>query len=1121
MSDEIEREKGRLLVRNTYDNKWLDSCKETIYTRSRDNRAWILLEPKKLLMRNSSDSDFIENDCSFNPRFDAECQFKVVSSVSCPGEIPVDELGSGDGEGSRGDRFDILVGYPAGYDLHDAGESGFEKIRYEGAAKGTAIKRPGLNYAIESYDETGVTPSYGRGNYSNPNYLGSSTFAGGSQITETVYDIGQRAGYFEVLFASYDSKGISVDVYYLGNRIATTCGRVQNRSKIEFFLDPAVGEGESRVMIRVRSADDGVRWTYQVVGPKQSLDVVKLDNTDLAQYLGLYNFNYIGTPVYPAPCHATVFPIEGRTADGQWFYEYHHYIGPVANQLDSWWLTLDYTSWLNADKFEVFHGAERIASTMDPDTELGMLRFLWKPYKYKNPVPDIMVRVTSADRLLLDDMQSWYYTLFCTNTPGYRANPWPCATPEAGVSSMGHHSTEDVYDLDNGVDPGVVSVKVEGYGTFEYVVTIFDMDMAVIATRTGTKTTFTQFIVNSELDLGRRKKVTVRIDAPLGSSWTYFVSCPIPLLNIELDDKTIPVCNDEVQLVVNDTSIAKGTVGNFTVSANIPVPTDVTFDFVTVDGTALSTGSSAIGNVLGIREVDKSRASFVVQNFVGTAGSMIVDASWHRMMNDQYKQGGVSSLINIMQASSTYATLSPEAKLLVNAWKMKIPDLTNKTWMILGSGDPMVEWAEKSSEFIQAMRNIYNMNVIIVPYRTTPSNNNTWNIAFTNNNPDIITVADSTTWFMTSGLSVAAVYMSGNNAGFGLTLATYLRQGKVLHFAMRQFSGNETAQTAWANALLQGTLNALSEDKIRFVYSEENFKQTPQYYVTPALADIPGNPLLENIDVTGAIDASIRQASVYYTPDATTTAPDYVSRSGSATIPTGAVSVQIPVEVLNPAHNSEGRQFFLDISNQSTGVVLDPRGVATITKPSTGGTVSNFNWTITDFSALSYTQYVGSSLRTFGASVVFGIGYSQLQDSFGHVDIVQPGKVAFIEANSGLTSNPQVQNVHGVCATYPYDPARTYQYKWEAQEIYNSSNNGSSIAAFTGPTEYSNDDRVMVMMPDGHRVGGRSTWKLFCYIKDDLGNVYKSNEITVSLSCIYEGSGGGGGGGDGPSGVIF
>lgn len=1098
---------ARLLVRNVFNNRWLDSCKQPMYVRSLDNRSWIQLDPKKMRMRDGANSEFLENDCSYNPMFDDACAFMLLNSVNCPQGIPVDELGSGDGTGSRGSTYDRINGYPPGYDMPDAGDSGFELVRDEATAKGWALKRPALNYVLESYDEGGTTPSYGRGNWANPNYLGSSTFSGGTQIAESIYDLGQEAGYVEVIFASYDTRGISVDVYYLGSRVATSCGFVEGRSKVEFYYDPALGEGEQRVMIRVRSSSDSTRWVYQTMGPKPHV-LLGLDNTDTSQTLSLMTDEYNGTPFFPAPCHATVFPREYKTVDGKWFYEFHHVIDSLLTAPDQVrQMVLDYTSWLNADKFEVYHGGLRIASSMDAQQDLGMLQFTWNPQRFTNPVPDLMVRVTTSERQYGSDIMSWYYTLFCPDVIGYRAAPWPCDGAE--VRSMGHSSTEDNFDLDNGVDPGVVSIKIIGFGNFEYVISVFDSNMDLIEAKVGTDTTFVQFFVNTEAHGNTRKRITVRVDCPLGEYWEYFVGCPIPVLDVELDDKTIPVCNEEVEIVVNDGNIPRGTVGKLTVQSSVPVANDITFDFMTVDGTAKSQASyGGLGSTYALTGPQDDVASLVAAELANSV--MLFDASFYRLMNDNYKQG-ISSTFNVNNAVNSYSTLSNDAKATVNIFRNKLGSLNGKRWLVLAghvSNDESLngEWGHKSSNFLQSMRDIYGMTVTVVPFSAGVNfTTSSWHNALTSGaNWDIITIADSSGYSLSTGQSIASIYIAGSYTGLAADIASRARSGTCLHFVLKAGTQDQNYRN---NFLCQEILNQFPNVKVKFRVDKTNNK-TPPYYVEDHLEEMPDSPFAQNVPTDGVFDCDLRQAWVTYERSTPATIdPDYVGRVGQATIAAGQMAVDITIETLTPAHNSVGRQFSLVISNASEGTIIDNTGIGTIVA-NTGGTVSDFNFTKSTFRATSYNARVGegklATVLTYGGAVMIGIGYSQVADN-SRPYIEQAGKVAYSES-----SNPVASNVHGICASYPFDPARTYEYKWEATETFNDINKGNVVAKASSRdigigsvSEWSaNNDKLFISIHTGHAYssqGNRSTWNVFAYIRDDLGNVYKSNQLTVSL----------------------
>jgi hypothetical protein len=313
----------------------------------------------------------------------------------------------------------------------------------------------------------------------------------------------------------------------------------------------------------------------------------------------------------------------------------------------------------------------------------------------------------------------------------------------------------------------------------------------------------------------------------------------------------------------------------------------------------------------------------------------------------------------------------------------------------------------------------------------------------------------------------------------------------------------------WANAALQATFNNLSDERISFDATQRQWRATPQYYVVDHLAHLPGSPLVQGVPTDGVIDASYNQAQLMVTPESTVQNPDYNSRSGTATLLAGQASVNVPVETLTPAHDNNGRQFYLRISNPVNATILDNEGTVTILKPNVGGgTVSDLNFTRTNYAAESYstTQY-----QAFGCAVIFGIGFSQLADQ-NHTEIAQPGKIAYMEANGGFVSNPAARNRHGIAASYPYDPAKTYSYKWEAVETFNNINNPNSnyVAKIdvAVPNDFSPDnDLFRVEVIDGHLSSNtppekRSEWRVYCLIKDSAGNILKSNELTLVLSDV-------------------
>jgi hypothetical protein len=1102
---------ARLRFRSPYNNKWLDACNHQIFIRSPDNRTWYQLDPKRASVRDGGNLNWLELDCNPDPLFDEPCAFKDIASVNCPSGTPTIELGSGDGTGSNGPQFNLVNGYPAGYDLPDAGSSGFFLDTLISSAKGLAIKRPALNFALESYDPSGTTSNLGRGTYDNPNYLWATTFSSGCAITETIYDLGLVAGWYEIPFACYHPEGISVDVYYLGRRIATTCGRIKDRYKIEFFFDPSAGSGESRIMIRVRG-EESTRWSLMVIGPKQNLSVYNLDWTDLTQALAIRQDEYNGTPIFPAPCHATVFPRTYKTNDGKWFYEFHHYVGENADPTEIARMVLDYSSWMNHDKFEIYHGGLRIGSTMDPTTLLGMIEFLWEPNRFVIPVPDLMIRVSAENREYGQDIMSWYYTLFCQNTAGYRANPWPCETPIAGLSSMGHSSTEDNYNMDNGVQKGVVSVKVIPYGDFNYSVSIFDIDQNLISYTEASKTAFIQFFIFKDQHGNSRNRITVRIDAPLGSSWTYFVGCPVELIDIEIDDKVVPVCDGDVEISIQNLSIQKNTTGKFTLNTNIPVPSDLTINVATSDGTALSALGAAnyggLPNIYGIfNDVDSisdgatvatKSGRFLIQNF--PTASVIFDNGWGNLANPEYKGKTLGSNTRFAEniLTSTFANLSPDARVLINSWKHRLGDLSGKRWLILtDTSDSLSDFSVICSNFIQSMINIYGLTVQVVKddYSNLPALY------------DILTIANSKKWadvgkYSSGGVHYINRVLQGYKSPVAIGIATQIKQNKVFHAYFKN-SANRLSE----NIFIRDVMNCFTGVKLQWNEQVSKSLSVPSVSLNVHTQQFPDTPLTNGI-TEQKLDTDFSVIDMRY-DTVVNLDPDYEARSGTVVIPAGQSSGTFDVRTLDPAANPVGKFFFLDLLTSSYGDIVEEQGKATIINSTAPNPVTDVHFTKTSYAAMTWTSDAG-------CSVVFGVDSANLDLG----DMI--GSLAAGEFDSNPSGNFNNARYYKV-GSYKNDSTLTYECKWEyVVKVKDYAANlvflPTSITSFQ---PISSNKRFIVSMnvPAGTEVDQTAIVEANLIIKDSLGRISKSNTVTIVLTYVVPGWGGGGD--TGPSGIVF
>lgn len=523
---------ARFRVRNRENNGWMDVSEHDMFVWTEDNN-WLQLLPDKFSIRNVWGMRWHQITDEYDPNFDDPCDF--IETGACDGGPTSQTKGSGNGMGSAGPVFDTLLGYPAGYDLPDAGRSGFGLRVDHRPPTGRSIRRPGIK-TVESYDPVGVASRYGLGTYANPNIPYASVHGRGAAITETIYAFPSYNGYVEVLFACYSAGGVSVDVYHMGQRVASTCGRVAGRSRIVFELDPT--QDDLRVMIRVRG-EAGCNWSLQCLPPHLSTPPERgnlpLDHQmqyDVINFPDIIHPDYIGSPIFPAPCHATVWPIAERLTESSAF-EYYHYVGNSEGTM-----YLDYTSWSTFDFIEVYQAGSRIATTLDAQTLDGYLKF---EYNTKDTLCcDLMVRIVSKDFGIGDSLTSMYYSLYCPDVRGAREYRHPCQTQ--WITSAGHPTTEDQFQMTVHGDLRGIVISLNS-GNFDTTFEVFDENMVVLDTmrlapsKTGTLEFWNDPSIPAHTS---RDKLTVRATSAIGCDWTYFVYCPAQPPKIDVPDYTIP-----------------------------------------------------------------------------------------------------------------------------------------------------------------------------------------------------------------------------------------------------------------------------------------------------------------------------------------------------------------------------------------------------------------------------------------------------------------------------------------------------------------------------------------------------------------------------------------------------
>lgn len=533
MEDPNANATSRLRIRNQLNNAWMDLSQSEVYVRDPDNLAWLRLVPGELLVRNQTNAGWILIDNTPEPDIDDPCA-SVVIPGSCNGGMFDKALGSGSGNGSGGPAFDLVEGYPAGYDMPDSSMTGFGVEVIPQWPTNRALRRPGAN-TLESYDNAPTGAHNGDSTFENPAFPNSTVFGRGAAITEFFYLVGDAPGFVDVTWVSWNDLGVSVDIYYLGERVATSCGMHEGRNRIRFYYDPALGDGEERVMVRVRGPE-ACRWWLQMRNPREDAATETLDKA--LDYYKTYNVtsmpdilspHYLGTPIFPAPCHAMVYVSPDRLTQRGHF-EYHHHVGNLGG-----YMYLDFKSWNDKDFVEVYHYGRRIATTLDAKTGRGYLRFLFDPSL--NACEDIVVRVVS-ENFEDGDPTSVYYALWCPETAGAREQRHPCGVYE--VTSAGHPWTEDNFTITGFASDmcGILINCIAGSQKSKF--EVFDVNDNLLDTsivEAGQQGTLEYWAPPNSPE---ERSVSVRVTSGIGCNWRIFVNCAIQKPDVEVPHTIVP-----------------------------------------------------------------------------------------------------------------------------------------------------------------------------------------------------------------------------------------------------------------------------------------------------------------------------------------------------------------------------------------------------------------------------------------------------------------------------------------------------------------------------------------------------------------------------------------------------
>lgn len=1228
----------RLTIRNPLNNGWLDQCNSEWRFRDGQNRSWVRFYPEQTSIRNSGNNEWNEVDCAFDEVLDDPCAALArFSSTVCATSVDITEAGSGDGRGSGGQLFDILDGYPAGYDLPDAGEVGFGVEIVQGSFENKVISRPGIEFAKETYGSEAINSFYGRGTYANPSYVNTHTFSVGTAIAESIYQLGDTQGFFEILYASYHPDGISIDVYYLGALIASTCGRVTGRGKLEFPFDPNIGAGEDRVMIRVRG-EDKTQWMYNLHGPKQQLGLALFEPDNISHLAAVRTTEYIGTPIFPAPTHARVFPFEERVFQGQYWYEYTHTLEFIDNNGDSrlparaqgpYIVHINYETWENADWIEVYHGGKRVASTLGNVTEDGLLEIVFDAYRFATPVPDIVVKVMASERLIDDsDIMSQEYMMYDANTPGYKENRWPCETPTNGITSAGHYSTEDHFIMNSDVPRGVASVTLEATDTNTVItLAIFDKNGELIDAQQGQGAVQAQwFRLPEDPRYDDLLEVSIRVDAPIDAGWTYEVGCYVPILDIELNDELIPACPeiDDIDISINDTTVVEGSKARFDVKLNYPTTQDISVDFVTADVTASSSGAPAsteLNPYWLYANSNLDRSGFIYKDetedftlWVENDASRFM--SWAQVDGYFYDNDPINYETGpTAEATSSYASLPAYYKAFVNSMQNRIGTLdSSKRILVIThqriiystvTGDPdwRYTWPNDNmlDHLVTSLNNIYGVQIDVqygnrfvrqsgAEYNgqqrieeaqqasTPPQNYYSFKNILANYDAIVIDRYNKWGWAQeesdVSNLTdfIQKAFDREQATAFATELARVAFTSSPKFIAVMGGMTKTSSTSADINSFY--AMSTMMKDIING-FGLKNIIDIPSHSQRVAV-DSPAPVSIQNhIDENGdhASFAGITTTDQFNTQESAQSLVlfeagdgatggtagdgiDYQARSGTVTIPAGASSIPIEINTYSDTISDPNETFTVTISNPTGGNIVRAVGTATIRENVVGVPPSSGDIEIV-YGQIPYSYADGyrgfTTINYPDATIGFKINASNIgmnyssspapQEQAEPVYTESAGSIAYLitEASavgvSSLATDQTTTHRSGLFATFNFDPARTYEYKWNfvgkvnGIPQFNFNNAIRKYIAYeeqyepTAPvhagsvSEYGpNNDKVSIQFDQVYsstlRNGG-VTYEVEVFVRDDLGNEQKSIPFTINLVVTATGGSTGGGGGGG------
>ena len=571
---------SRLRIRDKTNAFWYDACYFEVYVRNDDDTTWIRLLPQSgnLFVRNGSNTCWLPIGCDDNtvnrcPNFGDPYDPNNPLSPNNPGVVlgPNGEIFGPDEPaipGTEGDHpynpqdgYNTVEGYPDGYYFGEPGDQDPAVIPDPTSPSGEAI----IDYStggvytyvndlngLPATPVTEITSTGETGTYDDPISCPATVQSVGVNVMQIVHYLNQVSGIGRLMYTVYTGT-VEFKVFQGGQLIGQTIGEVFGRGEIQFTFDlNAAQSADPRIMVQTFSTDPNSEWSYFMPCPNEVIDTY-------------------GTPVEPAPCHATVPVTWGA---GRGIEETYHYMG-----LGSGTVVLDYEFFTQPDKLDVFYKGVNIANTGGFTSGGGTLTF---PFNSDGVNGDLLIRVEGQE-----DGTSYVYRMYCPDQLGSSINPLPCGTDD--VIGQGSGTTDTFQSL--GAVGGQVSLH---YDTFNVPDQIDIYQGSTLVASTGGQVSEEGFL-GFTYDPNNGQDVLIRVTGSTGNgdtTWIFHLACPVaggPEINIapKAGNEILPELDGSYQifyaeLTASSRVIVPSSVDYFIVYSGAADATDVTFQSGTI-----------------------------------------------------------------------------------------------------------------------------------------------------------------------------------------------------------------------------------------------------------------------------------------------------------------------------------------------------------------------------------------------------------------------------------------------------------------------------------------------------------------------------------------------------------